>query len=221
MFNKQEVLECVIDDLDNEVIPNSGIPDLKWQDIKCTDEEDIEDGKRYTYLAKMCTASSEFDIELCYQCDEDTIYGEDTREIMQKIRSCLGTKTVSGSSNIFAADGDDLTDAIDDLNDSVDDLQDDVEDFREDDPSVEIDNNIENHYIARCESCEGIFISATVQSDQVIDHITGVCPLCDKETNQYLDWVIKKVNRRDPSIVEDDFIGEYNNTDSYADNFEF
>ena len=53
--------------------------------------------------------------------------------------------------------------------------------FQEDDPSIEMENNIENHYIAECESCGGIFISAILESDQEIDHVTGVCPLCEKK----------------------------------------
>lgn len=77
--------------------------------------------------------------------------------------------------------------------------------FQEDDPSIEMENNIENHYIAECESCGGIFISAILESDQEIDHVTGVCPLCEKETNQYLKWVIRPAEfDDDEDMVEDD-----------------
>lgn len=111
---------------------------------------------------------------------------------------------VTASTNIMAADDDyDLSDSIDDLTDSVEDMQDMVEDVAEDEPSIDIENNIEDHYIAECESCGGIFISAILESDQEIDHVTGVCPLCDKETNQYLRWVIKPADFKDQELVED------------------
>ena len=67
-----------------------------------------------------------------------------------------------------------------------------------DDNNIEINNNINNHYIAECENCGGIFISAVTQSDQQISYITGVCPLCEKETNQYLRWVIKNIDPKNP-----------------------
>lgn len=92
--------------------------------------------------------------------------------------------------------GDDssMDEQLDDIEDAVDDLQDDMDDTVEDDPSVSIDNNIANHYIAECESCKGTFISAVIQSDQDIEYVSGVCPLCGKDTDQYLKWIIKDVN---------------------------
>lgn len=63
----------------------------------------------------------------------------------------------------------------------------------EDEPNIESENNIENHYIVECDRCHGIFISALVESDQVIDHISGICPLCEKESDQYVKWVVKPV----------------------------
>lgn len=63
----------------------------------------------------------------------------------------------------------------------------------EEEPNIETENNIENHYIVECDRCHGIFISALVESDQVIDHISGVCPLCEKESDQYVKWVVKPV----------------------------
>jgi len=76
-----------------------------------------------------------------------------------------------------------------------DELEDEIEqeEYEEDDPSIEIDNNIENHYIAECESCHGIFISAVILSDQPVETLTGVCPLCGKDTDQSLKWVIKSI----------------------------
>ena len=68
-----------------------------------------------------------------------------------------------------------------------------AEEFTQDDPAIEIDNNIENHYIAECESCHGIFISAVILSDQAVETLTGTCPLCGKDTDQSLKWVIKSI----------------------------
>lgn len=91
-------------------------------------------------------------------------------------------------------DGEALVDTIDDLSDSVDDLQDSVDDFKEqDDINIDIENNISDHFIAECESCGGIFISAVIESDNNADSITGECPICGKETTQELKWIIKSI----------------------------
>ncbi len=72
-------------------------------------------------------------------------------------------------------------------------LEDDEMEDPESEPEIEVDNNIENHYIVECDRCHGIFISALVESDQVVDHITGVCPLCEKESDQLVKWIVKPV----------------------------
>lgn len=84
-----------------------------------------------------------------------------------------------------------VSEAVDNLAENVEDVQDAIDDIQEDDPVICIENNIEDHLIAECERCHGIFISAVLQSDMEIDHVTGVCPLCGRESNQYLKWVIK------------------------------
>lgn len=92
------------------------------------------------------------------------------------------------------ADDDSVLDAIDDVADNVEDLQDSVDEMQEDESEIELNNNIADHYIAECDRCKGIFISAVVDSDQQIDHVTGTCPLCGKETEQYLKWVIRPLD---------------------------
>ena len=98
---------------------------------------------------------------------------------------------------IVAADEDfmndpyDFSEAVDDLAENVEEVQDTIDDMDEDDPSIEVNNNIEDHLIAECERCHGIFISAILQSDMEINHVTGTCPLCGRESNQYLKWVVK------------------------------
>ena len=85
-------------------------------------------------------------------------------------------------------------DEIDNLADSVDELQDSIDEVTQDQTELEIDNNISNHYICECDQCHNIFISAIIESDQEIDHITGVCPVCEKESEQRIKWVIRDVN---------------------------
>lgn len=92
-------------------------------------------------------------------------------------------------------DDDGLEDSVDDLADQVEDLQDAFDGIDEDDPNIEIDNNIEGKYIAECDRCKGIFISAIPESDVYMDHIHGTCPLCEHETDQYLNWVVRKAER--------------------------
>lgn len=58
---------------------------------------------------------------------------------------------------------------------------------------IETDNNISNHYIAECDACKGIFITAVISSDAKVDSITGICPLCEQESTQYLRWLITAV----------------------------
>lgn len=84
-----------------------------------------------------------------------------------------------------------LGDQIDQIQDNIEDLQDTVDDIQEDDVDIDIDNNITGHLIAECENCKGIFISAMIESEQDVESINGICPLCNKETVQDLKWVIK------------------------------
>lgn len=99
--------------------------------------------------------------------------------------------------NIFAAENvfeDTETFDEPDLNETTtEDLEEDMgEDGRQDGTTIEMDNNIVNHLIAECQNCHGIFISAMLASDQVIESINGVCPLCNKDTEQSLKWIIKE-----------------------------
>ena len=88
-------------------------------------------------------------------------------------------------------DADGIMDAIDSVADNVEDLQDSIDEVKEDEVEIAMNNNIADHFIAECDRCNGVFISAVVDSDQTIDHVTGICPLCGRETEQYLKWVIR------------------------------
>lgn len=201
------------------------IESIAEQDVKeCVDhlnkaeKENLEYGNIYTQKINshmyQCTVNiydddCEYEVRFNYDISNDTpelTPGKDVllEDIYDGYLSCYD-EDVTASTNIMAADDEyDLSDSIDDLTDSVEDMQDMVEDVAEDEPSIDIENNIEDHYIAECESCGGIFISAILESEQEIDHVTGVCPLCDKETNQYLRWVIKPADFKDEELVEDD-----------------
>lgn len=91
-------------------------------------------------------------------------------------------------------DTDGIIDAIDDVADNIEEIQDDIEDVEEDATDIALNNNIANHYIAECEKCQGVFISAVIESNQDIDHVSGICPLCNKETDQYLKWIIRDIS---------------------------
>lgn len=116
------------------------------------------------------------------------------------------SRNQSRKHNIFAADDDQYFDdelleedeglgsTLDNIEDNIEDIQNQVDDVKEDDVNIEIDNNIDGHYIAECDSCHGVFISAVIESDQEVEKISGVCPLCEKESDQYLKWVIKSVD---------------------------
>lgn len=91
----------------------------------------------------------------------------------------------------------DLDETIDDVADTVEDIQDDLDEVEEDKPSIDTDNNIAGHYIAECEKCHEVFISAVIESDQQVDHVSGICPLCGEQSDQYLKWVIVNTEDRD------------------------
>lgn len=107
-------------------------------------------------------------------------------------------RVIYSNQRITAADEDELiNDAeVEEPGFEFEDEDSDIEDVREDDPTIEIDNNISGHYIAECERCHGVFISAVVESDQEIESISGICPLCDHETTQWLNWVVVDVKER-------------------------
>lgn len=90
---------------------------------------------------------------------------------------------------------DSFSEQLEDVADTVEDIQDTVsdDDHQEDTINIEVENNIAGHYIAECDKCKNVFISATVLSDQVVECVTGVCPICREESDQYLKWVIKPV----------------------------
>lgn len=68
--------------------------------------------------------------------------------------------------DVFVDDADqDVSDTLEGVQDSLDDLQDQVDGFddKPKDAVLDVTNNIENHYIAECDNCHEVFISAVVE----------------------------------------------------------
>ena len=98
------------------------------------------------------------------------------------------------AANVFADEpdfsGPDLENDVDTVEEEV--VEEDMgEDGQQDGSTIDIDNNIFQHLIAECQNCHGIFISAMIASDQAVESINGVCPLCSKETEQFFIGIIK------------------------------
>ena len=98
-----------------------------------------------------------------------------------------------GEEEFGAPIDDDLEENVDDLADNVEDVQDLFDDVEEDDVNLEIDANIANHYIVQCDGCHDIFISALAESDQIIEKVSGVCPICEKDTDQYVKFIVREL----------------------------
>ena len=106
-------------------------------------------------------------------------------------------KIYAAGENVFADDPDfgapELENDAEDLAESGEEVvEEGLGEEGQQDGSTEIDNNIFNHLIAECQNCHGIFISAMIASDQAVESINGVCPLCSKETEQFLIGIIKE-----------------------------
>ena len=177
--------------------------------------ESEDDSVSVEAIATIAADGRTFEFNWEYLIDGDSIYIEEPestlanelfRRYKESISSITSSSNVKRNQRIVAADEDfdeivddelpdedSFSDSLDDLSDQVEDIQDKVDDIPEDDVNIDTDNNISNHYIAECDTCHGIFISAMIESDQKVDKISGVCPLCEKETDQYLRWIVKDV----------------------------
>mgnify|MGYP004652337813 CR=1 FL=1 len=163
---------------------------------------------------------SAFILKYSYDTDDNIYMISDLTKVIDNQVNKWSKTPVKASTAIMAADGDDffdnedmpgsfggaepsdnsVGDEIDNLADSVDELQDSIDDVKQDQTELEIDNNIANHYICECDQCHNIFISAIIESDQEIDHITGVCPVCEKESEQRIKWIIRDINDQDNQV---------------------
>lgn len=152
-------------------------------------------------------SKDEIEASINYEDKEDGIYADaDTADVATSILSAVD---VTASTPIMAADDEEDAFGFDDP--GVADVEDDAFSFDtpedetiveeeaeeiedpEEEPSIAIENNIAGHYIAECSRCHGVFISALMESDQHVEFLSGICPLCEKESDQYIKWVIKPV----------------------------
>lgn len=80
---------------------------------------------------------------------------------------------------------------IGELSDNLAELKESLSEFEEDEVDIEVLNNITDHYIAECEKCHNVFITAIEESGEEIHDISGICPVCDEESIQKIKWVIR------------------------------
>lgn len=184
-----------------------------------TFERDSDDADAYVVYANATISCSsinrQFDFTMKYDVDGEDVYSDNdvlmcASSLRKKYIACKsGTigEPITATSRVkrraimaaeFDDEEDEFVDTVDDLSDSVDDIQDTLDEIdgteiEEDDVDIEVDNNIANHYIAECDTCHGIFVSALVESDQEVEKVSGVCPLCDKETDQYLKFIVRPI----------------------------
>lgn len=85
----------------------------------------------------------------------------------------------------------DIEQTLDDLSETIATIKDTLTAYEEDLPDIEVENNITDHYIAECDNCHGVFITAIEDTGTEINDISGICPLCDEESLQELKWVIR------------------------------
>lgn len=167
----------------------------------------------FSVIKNIVTASCDFTSEdsketvvasISYQPSSDGIYADSEIDeisdaILSAVDDSLSTITAAegDEDEAFVFDDDLMEDATEEVveEDSEKLESEDSEEYEdpEEDPNIDIDNNISGHYIAECDRCRGIFISALMESDQHVEFISGVCPLCEKESDQYIKWVIKPV----------------------------
>lgn len=144
-------------------------------------------------------------------------WDEITDDILLELKSSLGSEDITSARIVCVDEGEDSEDSeveylpdedieipaefdsdspadqLDAIADNIDDLQTAVEGIDEDIVNIDIDNNLANKLIAECDMCKGVFISATMYADPIPDSIQGECPLCGRETTQYLKWRIVRL----------------------------
>lgn len=194
---KQEIMAAV-----GTVSKSSGL-DMRIRTIKYT-----QNGNKVTASALICSEDKSVKVNRSYSTNPIADVGSTAKKIqaafgLQDIFAADEDGESGGGSELDPiiepdlTDGPDVGDAVDDLADAVNDIQDELEDIQEDDPTIQAENNIEGHLIAECDKCSGIFISAMIKSDQKVDSITGVCPLCGKESIQKFNWYVAKLEYED------------------------
>lgn len=166
---------------------------------------------RFVVKDNIVTASCDFNLNgevvvasVNYESKVDGIYADaSVNDVADEVLGVVkSTKiTAADEDDAFDFDSSDFEDApLEDdpadeslTDDEVENTDEDEMEDPEEDLSIETENNISGHYIAECNRCHGVFISALMESDQRVEFISGICPLCEKESDQYIKWVIKPV----------------------------
>lgn len=141
----------------------------------------------------------EFPIEYVIEGDDVYLGAESMDDLAQSLvdrskDSITAATRPRGKKRIVADEEIQIADTLDDIADSVNDMQDSVEDITEDDPDIEVENDITNHYICQCDVCNGIFVSALMETDQEVDSVSGICPNCGKESEQFIKWIVRELD---------------------------
>lgn len=212
----REIKKCCTTDIDSIIREVNRIsrmdvsaPQVAYETSRYIGEDEFNDGRCIAHV-KFTAGDVSLKFSLKYRAVHDEVKRDfNTDTIVQNLIDVIdssehnidaATRVVGDSEVVGATDQDNydsdqtISDDIADLSDKVDDLQDSVDDAQEDDVDIEIDNNISGHYIAECDNCHGVFISAMIESDQQVEKISGVCPLCNKQSDQYLKWIVKEAN---------------------------
>ena len=163
-----------------------------------------ESSIQFSESGDVVTATCDFNIEgsddiieasINYESTPEAIYADaEIQEVAKEILSAAETPIMAADEEDNDAFSFDVPEEPVEEEEEVSELKE-VEEMEDPEEPVDIenDNNISNHYIAECNRCHGVFISALRESDQQVEFISGICPLCEKESDQYIKWVIKPI----------------------------
>jgi len=208
----------------NEHLEDKGYPAATNTKFNMEFDDSYDDNEWAKVTFKVTSGKATYEVEYMYIVKGENIYTDigldelaeavserlEEEGIAASTRIKAGTRIMSSRRRIVAADEDEFDDFeddfddevdeeveenIDDIADTVDDMQDWLEDVEEDDIDIDVDANISNHYIVQCDSCHDIFISALVETDQDVEKISGVCPCCEKSSDQYIKWVVREIGK--------------------------
>lgn len=117
----------------------------------------------------------------------------------RRIVSCRPAITATEDYNFNVDDSEGIQNSLDNVEDTLNNVQDIVEDLYDGPHNTvfDIENNISNHYIAECERCHEVFISAVVESETSTESVEGECPICHETSKQYLKWIIREAENKD------------------------
>lgn len=175
-----------------------------WEDYHYSEMQSEETENGIDCIFTICDSSDKdlLNYVLSYSIQSDSYIPDfDESYCVQDIITHLKDNSITASESLkgkakIMAEFDDFGDSLFTEDEYVDDRDYEYEDENEidqDTDNIEVENNIENHFIMECTRCQGIFISALVESDQEVDSIRGICPLCNHESDQVAKWIVRAV----------------------------